>query len=85
VPCSARLRDAPLMPIRIGRACENFLYRFKAAPRAARAADTAGTAGLPLALPAGRPQRRPAGAKTSPVRGRGQNRQEVTGPRDYRG
>lgn len=28
--------------------CENFLYRFKAAPRAARAADTAGPAELPL-------------------------------------
>jgi len=61
--------------------CENFLYGFKAAPRAARAADTADAAGLPLTLPPGWPQRRSAGAKTFPVRGRGQNRQEVTGPR----
>ena len=30
------------------RACENFLYGFKAAPRAARAADSDGTAALPL-------------------------------------
>jgi len=33
--------------------CENFLYRFKAAPGAARATDTAGAAGLPLTLPPG--------------------------------
>ncbi len=59
--------------------CENFLYVFKAAPRAARAADTAGAAGLPLTLPPGWPQRRSAGAKTFPVRGRGQNRQESPG------
>ena len=32
-------------------ACENFLYGFKAAPRAARAAATARTPSLPLALP----------------------------------
>src|SRR5262249_3290180 len=31
--------------------CENFLYYFKAAPRAARAADTAARPPLPLTLP----------------------------------
>ena len=46
------------------RLCENFLYGFKAAPRAARAADSAGTAELPLrSRPAGL-CRRPAGAKS---------------------
>jgi hypothetical protein len=35
---------------RAGRCCENFLYVFKAARRAARAADAAATPQLPLAL-----------------------------------
>ena len=69
----------PCPPWAPGMPCENFLYVFKAAPRAARAADTAGAAGLPLTLPPGWPQRRSAGAKTFPVRGRGQNRQESPG------
>jgi len=41
----------------------SFLYGFKAARRAARAADTARTPPLPLALPLRRRQRRSAGAK----------------------
>jgi len=45
--------------------CENFLYGFKAARRAARAAATAHTPSLPLALPLRRCQRRSAGAKTA--------------------
>jgi hypothetical protein len=43
--------------------CEDFLYGFKAARRAARAADTARTPTLPLTLPLRRRQRRSAGAK----------------------
>ena len=43
--------------------CENFLYGFKAARRAARAAATARTPPLPLTLPLRRRQRRSAGAK----------------------
>ena len=42
--------------------CENFLYVFKAARRAARAADSAASPGPPLELQAGRAQRRSAGA-----------------------
>jgi len=45
--------------------CENFLYGFKAARRAARAADTARTPTLPLR----RRQRRSAGAKGRNPRG----------------
>ena len=52
---SVRRSAAPL--------CENFLYGFKAARRAARAANTARTPPLPLALPLRRRQRRSAGAK----------------------
>ena len=48
--------------------CENFLYGFKAARRAARAADTARSPSLPLALPLRRRQRRSTGAK---IRNRG--------------
>ena len=44
-------------------ACENFLYGFKAARRAARAADSAPRPSLPLALPLRPGQRRSAGAK----------------------
>src|SRR2546423_690067 len=44
-------------------ACENFLYGFKAARRAARPAATARTPPLPLTLPLRRRQRRSAGAK----------------------
>ena len=43
--------------------CNNFLYGFKAARRAARAANTARTPPLPLARPQG--QRRSAGAKVT--------------------
>ena len=43
--------------------CENFLYGFKAARRAARAAATAPWPPLPLALPRRPGQRRSAGAK----------------------
>jgi hypothetical protein len=43
--------------------CENFLYVFKAARRAARAAATAPWPSLPLALPQRPGQRRAAGAK----------------------
>ena len=43
--------------------CANFLYVFKAARRAARAADTARSPLLPLALPLRRRRRRSAGAK----------------------
>ena len=43
--------------------CEDFLYGFKAARRAARAAATARTPPLPLTLPLRRRQRRSAGAK----------------------
>jgi len=43
--------------------CENFLYGFKAARRAARAAVSARSPSLPLALPLRRRQRRSAGAK----------------------
>ena len=46
-----------------GRPCENFLYAFKAARRAARAAATAPWPSLPLALPLRPGQRRSAGAK----------------------
>jgi hypothetical protein len=52
--------DAKSMP---SRSCENFLYRFKAARRAARAADRARSPSLPLALSLRRRQRRSAGAK----------------------
>ena len=38
----------------LGSVCENFLYVFKAARRAARAADAAATPGPPLGLQAGR-------------------------------
>jgi hypothetical protein len=48
--------------------CENFLYVFKAARRAARAANTARTPPLPLALPLRRRQRRSAGAKMANLR-----------------
>jgi hypothetical protein len=48
--------------------CENFLYGFKAARRAARAAATARTPPLPLALPLRRRQRRSAGAKAQTLR-----------------
>ena len=44
--------------------CENFLYGFKAARRAARAADSARSPSLPLALPLRRRQRRSAGTKS---------------------
>ena len=44
--------------------CENFLYGFKAARRAARAAATAPWPSLPLALPLRPGQRRSAGAKS---------------------
>ena len=43
--------------------CENFLYGFKAVRRAARAADSARSPSLPLALSLRRRQRRSAGAK----------------------
>ena len=43
--------------------CADLLYTFKAAHRAARAANTARTPPLPLALPLRRRQRRSAGAK----------------------
>jgi hypothetical protein len=43
--------------------CENFLYGFKAAQRAARAAASARSPSLPLALPLRRRRRRSAGAK----------------------
>ena len=46
------------------RICANFLYGFKAARRAARAAGSARSPLLPLALPLRRRQRRSAGAKT---------------------
>ena len=51
----------------------NFCTVFKAAPRAARAAATARTPPLPLALPLRRRQRRSAGAKgnTGPLEPRG--------------
>ena len=39
-----------------GRLCANYLYGFKAARRAARAANTARTPQLPLALPLRRRQ-----------------------------
>ena len=44
------------------QACENFLYDFKAARRAARAAATAPWPSLPLPLPLRPGQRRAAGA-----------------------
>ena len=44
--------------------CADLLYTFKAARRAARAANTARTPQLPLALPLRRRQRRSAGAKS---------------------
>ena len=50
--------------------CENFLYGFKAARRAARAANSARTPSLPLALPLRRRQRRSAGAKSRKPPGR---------------
>ena len=46
------------------RVCADFLYVFKAAHRAARAADSARTSPLPLALTLRRRQRQSAGAKT---------------------
>ena len=49
--------------------CENLLYVFKAARRAARAANTAATPGPPLELQAGRAQRRSAGAKNREIHG----------------
>ena len=48
--------------------CENFLYGFKAARRAARAANSARSPSLPLALPLRRRQRRSAGAKSTRLR-----------------
>jgi len=50
--------------------CENFLYGFKAARRAARAAATARTPPLPLPLPLRRRQRRSTGAKGGRLPGR---------------
>ena len=44
--------------------CKNFLYGFKAARRAARAADSARSPSLPLTLPLRRRRRRSAGAKS---------------------
>jgi hypothetical protein len=44
--------------------CENFLYGFKAARRAARAADSVRSPTLPLPLPLRRRQRRSPGAKS---------------------
>ena len=49
-------------------ACENFLYGFKAARRAARAANTARSPLLPLALPQRRRQRRSAGRENTEPR-----------------
>ena len=80
VPCEAPTRrggqpDLFRWPLRKSRGrvlsavswhllCADLLYTFKAARRAARAADTARTPPLPLALPLRRRQRRSAGAKT---------------------
>ena len=57
--CLARVPGGPRSP------CENFLYVFKAARRAARAAASARTPSLALALPLRRRQRRAAGAKST--------------------
>jgi len=54
---NTRCRSVPRSP------CENFLYGFKAARRAARAAASAPWPSLPLALPLRPGQRRSAGAK----------------------
>ena len=56
------------VPETIETPCENFLYIFKAARRAARAAATARTPPLPLTLPLRRRQRRSAGAKITKTR-----------------
>jgi hypothetical protein len=49
----SRITDGGHRPAGLSRRslCENFLYRFKAAPGAARAADAARTPQLPLTLP----------------------------------
>ena len=57
--------------------CENFLYGFKAARRAARAAASAPWPSLPLALPLRPGQRRSAGAKG--IASGAAETQEVTG------
>ena len=54
--------------------CENFLYVFKAARRAARAAASAPWPSLPLPLPLRPVQRRSAGAKGETLWGRDQPR-----------
>jgi hypothetical protein len=57
-------KGGPLGPrLARSRCCDIFLYGFKAARRAARAAATARTPTLPLALPLRRRPRRSAGAK----------------------
>ncbi len=58
--------------------CENFLYGFKAAPRGARAADSDGSARLPLRSRLVGLYRRSAGAKGKDGAG---EPEEVTEPR----